>query len=702
MRLDSFFNPQRIAIVGASEQGMYPAGVLRNLLDHGYAGEIYAVNPRRATIFGLPAYPDITQTPSPPDLAIIIVPRQAVPGILRQCVSVGVPAAIIITAGFAEADTQGKALQTEIEQIVRESDIAVIGPNCAGLADIPNRVIATRLPAPPQPGPISFVSQSGALMMALYGLFSDRGIGINRLLSLGNQVDVDLAEVLSALATDAGTRVISAFVESVRDGAAFVRALQQALITDKPIVLIKSGRTSSGQQAAATHTAALAGSRRVFDAVCQQYGALRVDDVEELMDAVQLLAAFSGRLNARGHVALVSQSGGLASLSADLLEWNGLTAPPLGEHITRQLRALPNILDFGALGNPTDVRGPAVIGDATADTLAPFLADPDTDVVLLLLAKSSVREQDTATAQAIVRAVEDHGKPLVVVWVGQQRPLEMPEHPLARDILRQAGIPVYDQPSNAIRALARAVKYRRFRQKFLEAESLPSLPHISLPPTETSPPTPLSYAAIQDLLRRYHLPLAPARIAYDPQQAATEAETVGFPVALKAQAPDFSHKSDTGLVRLNLPTPEAVFAAATELLARLGDTPTEGLLVQRMITGGVETIVGISTDPQFGPVLAFGPGGVLVELLDDVALRLPPLTPAQALDMIRATKAGPLLQGFRGQPPADIAALTDLLVNLSHLACEHADTIYSLDFNPVIILPAGQGAHIVDARAFVR
>lgn len=700
MRLDPFFNPKRIAIVGASERGMYPAGVIRNLLDYGFPGEIYPVNPRRQTIFGLPAYPDITQTPARPDLVIIIVPRQAVPDVLRQCVRIGVPAAVIITAGFAEADERGRALQAEIEQIIRESDIAVVGPNCAGLADIPNHVIATRLPAPPQPGAISLVSQSGALMMALYGLFVDRGLGMNRFISLGNQADVTLSEALLTLAEDEHTRVISAFVEGVKDGSLFRRGLRRALLADKPVVLIKSGRTASGQQAAATHTAALAGSGRVFDAVCRQFGAIRVDDIEELMDTVQLLAAFHGRFNARGHVALVSQSGGLASLSADMVEMNGLIAPPLSTEVVRQLRTLPHILDFGALGNPADVRGPAVIGDATADTLAPFLADPDSDVVLLLLAKSSAREQDVATAQAIVRAAETHDKPLVVVWVGQQRPLEPLAHPLARDILRQAGIPVYDQPGDAIRSLARAVTYQRFRQKYLNEATNSQSSDIPLARPNASAPRQLSYVAVQELLQRYDLPLAPARVVTDSQQAEDIAQVMGFPVALKALAPDFSHKSDAGLVRLNLASHEAVRAAADDLLARLGDAPREGLLVQRMIPGGVEVIAGVSQDPQFGPVLAFGPGGVLVELLDDVALRLPPLTHDQALAMIQETRSWKLLQGFRGQPPADITALADILVNLSRLAYDQANIIAGIDLNPVIVLP--RGAFIVDARIFVR
>ena len=700
MRLELFFNPSRIAIIGASERGMYPAGVLRNLLHYGLPGEIYPVNPRRKAVFGLPAYPDVTQTPHRPDLAIIIVPRRVVPGVLEQCAAIGVPAAIIITAGFAEADDEGRALQDTIQQIIAKHDMAVIGPNCAGLADIPHRVVATLLPAPLQPGPVSFLSQSGALMMALYGLFVDRRIGMNRLISLGNQVDVTFAEALQALAEDEGTRIISAFVEGFQRGDEFVQGLHRALLANKPVVLIKSGRTAKGQQIAFTHTAALAGSDRVFDGVCQQYGAIRVDDVEELMDTVALLAAFHGRLKPRGRVALVSQSGGLASLTADMAERYGLEAPPLNPELRRRIRSLPHILDFGALENPTDVRGAAVIGDATADTLRPFLEDPDTDAVVLLLAKSSVQEQNASTARAIVRAAQAHEKPLAVVWVGQKRVLEPVDHPLAVDILREAGIPLFHQPNDALRALARAVQYVRFRKNYLRHSAAHSRSHAPSP--SLSVPRQLTYEDAAALLTAYGLPLAPARVVSDPHRAAVAAASIGLPAALKALTPDFTHKSDAGLVRLHLDSPEVVREAAQDLLARLGDARLEGLLVQQMIPQGVEVIAGVHQDPQFGPVVAFGPGGVLVELLDDMALRLPPLTREQALAMIQATKAWPLLQGFRGQSPADVDALADLLVNLARLAHEQAHRIHSLDLNPVIVRPAGQGAVIVDVRVFVR
>ena len=465
--LDPFFTPRRIALVGASEQGMYPAGILRNLLNYGFDGQLYPVNPRRDTVFGLPAYPDVTQTPQPPDLAVLTVPRRAVLPVLRQCVQAGVRAASVITAGFAEADEEGRRLQAEMAAFLHDKPLRVLGPNCAGNANIPGRVIAARLPAPPLPGPVSFVSQSGALMMALYGLFHDRRLGLDRLLSLGNQVDVSLADSLSYLACAPETTAIGAFVEGLDDGAAFVAALGDLLRAGKPLALVKSGRTAAGGQAAATHTAALTGSNRVFEAVCRQFGVALVDDVGDMVDTLQLFAAFGPHLRGAQRLAIVTQSGGLGSLSADLAQTAGLDLPAYGETVQGRLRQLPFLLTFGDLGNPADVRGEPVIAQNTIATLAPFMEDPHTGAVLLLLAKSAVSEQAAETAQAIVTVARQFEKPLLVVWTGQRQPVGEIQWRPAATILDEAGVPLFDQPSNCIGALSRAVAYWRFREAWL-------------------------------------------------------------------------------------------------------------------------------------------------------------------------------------------------------------------------------------------
>jgi len=697
-RLDPFFNPQRIAIIGASERGMYPSGVLRNLLDYGYKGEVYPVSLSRETVFGLKAYPDITKTPQTPDLAIIIVPRKAVLATLKQCVQKGVPAAVVITAGFAESDDEGKVLQTKLADFIKTNPITVIGPNCAGLADMHTKAISTRLPVPPKAGTVSFVSQSGALMMALYGLFADRQIGMNRILSLGNQLDVNLSESIAYLVADEKTQVIGTFIEGLQDAPAFANTLQEALIIGKSIILLKSGRTESGQAAAATHTAALAGSAKVFDAVCEQFGAIQVNDISEMMDTLQLAATFGDKLQGAGKIALVTQSGGLGSLSADLVEGFGLIAPPLSKALSQKLLDLPHIPDFGLLANPSDVRGSSVIGEATAETLAPFLNDSDTDAVVLLLAKSAVREQDVETAKSIVDATKSSEKPLIVIWVGQRHPVDDPDWALGHEILREAGIPLFAQASDGLRALSHLFHHWQFREKWLENPTNLQIPERKSKKERENKA--LSYAENMALLEKYQIPLAPAKLVKNEVDTLVAAQEMGFPVALKAISTELTHKSDAGLVELNLQNADELARAAKRVFERLGGHRIEGLQVQKMLPSGVEVILGISTDPQFGLVLAFGTGGILVELLDDVVLRLPPISETQVREMIKKTKAWRLLQGFRGSPPADIDALVTLIVNLSKMAVEETSTLDGLDLNPVIVLPKGQGAYAVDYRAF--
>lgn len=466
-RLHHFFHPLSIAIVGASERGMYPSGLLSNLLDYGYAGKLYPVNPRREVVFGLPCYADLAQIPQVPDLVIVVVPRRSVLSILRQCVELGVPAALVITAGFAEADPKGKELQLEMSQILAGTSLTVVGPNCAGLASTPDGVIATRLTSRPKIGSISFVSQSGALMMTIYGLFAERELGVCYLISLGNQVDVSLAEALAYMAADENTAVIGAFVEGLQNGRDFAAALALALVAGKPVVLVKSGRTEAGQVAASTHTAALAGSDRVFSAVCRQFGVIQAADIDEMIDIIQLLEIYGKRLDGEGRVGVITQSGGLGSLTADLCQNVGLQLPPLSADVQEALRKLPQSPQIGDLGNPADVRGAAVIGEAAARTLWPFIHDPDTDVIVLLLAKSALRMGEDLTAQAITNVFQAAEKPLLVVWVGQRSDAEQQGQIPATDLLVEAGIPVFESPRRAITALAHAISYWRFRARWL-------------------------------------------------------------------------------------------------------------------------------------------------------------------------------------------------------------------------------------------
>lgn len=464
--LSHFFNPQRIAVIGASEQGMYPAGILQSLMQCGYSGAIYPINPRRATVFGLPTYPDVTQTPEPPDLAVFTLPREGVLGAIKQCAQVGVKAACLISAGFGESGDAGMQMQKEMVELAHHSGMAIIGPNCAGLANIPGKVIATRLPVQPRAGDISFTSQSGALMMALYGLFADRGAGMNLLVSLGNQADVTLSDTLIYLAQDPATNVAAAFLEGFADGQRFVEGVRALLTSGKPLILLKSGRTLQGQQAAATHTGALAGSDRVFSAVCRQFGVILVDDVHALVNTTCLYSTYRSHFSPHMRLAVVTQSGGLGSFTADLCAQNVLSTPPLNAVLQAQLQAMPHLLSFGNLENPADVRGAGVTGRKIGLTLPPFLEAPDNDLVLVLLARQMDRPEDLETAQTLIEVRQRYQKPLVVVWVGGRRVIQSGST-RADDILQQAGIPVFEQPSDAVQAIGRIGSYLRRRQSWL-------------------------------------------------------------------------------------------------------------------------------------------------------------------------------------------------------------------------------------------
>lgn len=692
-RLARFLNPASIAIVGASEKGLYTAGILADLQRYGYRGQIYPINPRRDQVGGLPCYADLNALPEVPALVIIVVGRDKVLGVIEQCIALGVPAALIISAGFGESDAEGKALEQQLRERLSGSDLAVIGPNCAGLANAVDEglgaVVATRLPVRPQPGGVGFVSASGALMMALAGVFADFHLGVSRLISLGNQIDLSLTEALEYLVADPATRIIGAFVEGIDDGVRFRRVAHAARAAGKPLVLLKSGRTEQGQKAAATHTAALAGSDAVFQAVCHEAGAILVEDMAELTRTLHLLAAWDGKMPTGKRLALVTQSGGMGSLTADLASLHGFTLPDIPESLQRTLQAQEFLLSFDPYGNPADVRGAGSVGEDAATTLRFFLESDAFDATLLLLAKSAASGREVATAQALAILAQESSKPFALVWVGQQ--LEPSSGALAesRRILMGAGVPVFEQSGDALRALAHVAMWANH-------------PSTSAPPSTDPPkhenaktlPHWLTWEESCRLLAKGGIEVAPWRVVSGLGEVVAAADTMGFPVVAKLLASAHSHKSDAGLVRLNLRDAESLQQAVAEMSALVPDH--EGILIQPMAAQGVEALIGVSYDAQFGPVVACGVGGVLVELLGEVALRLPPLDSANARAMADETKLGILLAGVRGKPPADTDALTQLLVKVANLALAHGAHLRSLDMNPVIVHETGLS--IVDVR----
>ncbi|HUX20012.1 MAG TPA: CoA-binding protein [Spirochaetia bacterium] len=454
--MKAMFEPRIVAHVGASETGLYPADVFRSLLSSKAA--VFAVNPNRSEVFGERSYPSLAELPERPDLAVITVRAELVPDVLARCVDAAIPAALVFASGFAEAGREGTTLQRRLEEFADK--ILVLGPNCAGFANISGQVVATRLYSKLRSGSVSFVSQSGALMMALHGSFSEGRVGLRFLVSVGNQLNLTIESILCHFADDPPTKVAAVFLEGISDGTGFVEALKRNMDEGKPVVILRAGRTSVGRRLAETHTAAVAGSARVLEAMCRQFGAVLVDDVGELISVSRLFEVFGRKIT--GRIAYLTQSGGLGSLTGDLAKLAGLDPRPLSAGLQKLLRDRRIVPEQQTLLNPVDLRGDAMRGRAIVENAAPFFEDAETDVVVLLFAKNPNREVEQETASGVIELSRRYEKPLLVVWVGDFEEEDRPGVSAVKTI-RRAGIPVFTEPGAAVRAIAMVDGYYRFR-----------------------------------------------------------------------------------------------------------------------------------------------------------------------------------------------------------------------------------------------
>ncbi len=480
--IEAMLNPRIVAHVGASESGIYPSGVFSSLAASDL--EVYPVNPLREAVFGRKCFHSVSSLPKRPDLAMVTVDRSQVGTVLEECVASGIPAAVVISSGFAEAGQEGSAFQRGLEGFAGR--ILVLGPNCAGFGNIPRGICATRFAGTAAAGGISFVSQSGALMMALHGSFADRGAGLRYLVSVGNQVDLGAEDLLAFFAEDEGTRVSTAFLEGLADGRAFASALEKNLAAGKPVLIVKSGRTEVGAALAATHTAAAAGEARVFEAVCRQFGAVLVDDIDELVEAALLFERYGPELGRR--IAWVTQSGGLGSLTGDLAKMAGIAPGPFPPSIMESLKGGGMLPVYQEIQNPLDLRGDCMRGMAIRSSILPFAESKEIDCIVLLFAKSPHRSVEAETARAIIEAQRETGKPVIVVWVGNTAAAYVtgpgpataavgtkPDYPgmappSAVELLESAGIPVFSQSRDVVRALAHVLGYREFREASMQVK----------------------------------------------------------------------------------------------------------------------------------------------------------------------------------------------------------------------------------------
>jgi acetyltransferase len=702
--LEQMFRPASIALIGASDRANSIGGVvLRNLRRAGFPGPLLLVNPRHTALDGTPVYPDVASLPSTPDLAVIATPPDSVPGLIAALGSRGTRAAVVITAGFGELGERGHALQQTMLEAARPHLLRIIGPNGLGIIVPSSRIDASFSHIAPRVGDLAFVSQSGAMITAVLDWAAPRTIGFSHVVSLGDMADVDFGDMLDFLALDGSTRAILLYIEAVRDARKFMSAARAAGRL-KPVVVVKVGRFAESARAAASHTGALAGSDAVYEAAFRRAGLLRVRDMTEMFDAVETLALVRRQQGER--LAILTNGGGPGVLATDALIARG---GKLAEIAAPTMAALDAALPrTWSRANPVDIIGDAQGARYTA-ALSALLEDRGSDAVLVLNCPTALA-QSAECADAVIEVVAKartagtlQGRNILTAWLGEKTA------DAARRRFAAARIPTYATPEGAIAGFKHAVRYRQNQELLLEAP--PAQPD-SFEPDRQGAASLLQQVLVEKrswlhveelaaLFQTYGIPFVETRIAADPDAAAAAAGAIGGAVALKIRSPDLTHKSDVGGVALNLGNPARVKAEAAAMRKRIrAARPAarlDGFLIQRMVQrpSAIELILGISDDPVFGPVIMFGQGGTAVEQLRDTTLEFPPLNEALARAQMSRTRVYRLLQGYRGQPAADIAAIARVLMRLSQLAANHPE-IAELDINP--LLADAEGVIAVDAR----
>ena len=691
--IDKMLNPHSIAVVGATPSGGYGGRFLGAVLKSKDRIRVYPVNPKYSEVMGVVCYPSVAALPEAPDLVGIVVPHHKVLDVLQECHQKQAGSAVVISAGFAERATEaGRDLQRQLGAFARESGLRVAGPNCLGLANVRDDIWATASSRTlgGLTGHIGLVCQSGATAFGPFLVRAvDSGIGFSHIISTGNEADLDFADFVRYLLDDPDTRVIAGFVEGFKDVRKFLAVAKLAAERGKPIVLIKIGRSAPGARAAQSHTAALTGIDARYDAVFRQYGVIRVQDYDELLEISHLLA--HNRKPVKPGIAVVSHSGGISSLTADMCGQAGLDLPPLTDRARDGINAI--LKDFGWAANPADVTGFSR-SEHFPQIMDSMINEPE--VGTLVVASAGAGNQ----VEQVISQRDRTDKGVVFFWTASRGD----KTALAK--LKSANIPIFYSPEKLARGLQSLIGYHAWRDRRLAggAAAIPpltaaqeqTLARLRAPGRST-----LSESASKQTIAAWGIAGTHEQSVQSADAAVDAAQRLGYPVALKADSPDILHKTEAGVVRLGLRDAGDVREAYRQIMANAaGYAPNaviSGVLVQEMVNGGVEVIVGVAYDAQLGPMLLFGSGGVMVEVYNDVALRRCPVTRAEALDMVAEVKGAKLLRGFRGQPPADIDALADALVRVSHLAVHLEGQLAELDINPLMVLPAGQGVKAVDA-----
>lgn len=678
MSLQALLGPSSIAILGASTDfGKVNGRPLRYLLDKRYAGRIYPVNPKYERIGGLRCYPDIASLPEPPDLAIVAVPARVVAASLRELVRRGTRSAVVFSSGFAEMGEAGRALENEIVAIAREGGLRLCGPNCLGLINAFDRVMATFgqfAEGETPPGPVGFVTQSGAFGTAIAALARRRDLGLGYFVNTGNEGDVDFVEVMGAVLEDERIRAGAGYVEGMRNGRGLTALADRALAAGKPLVLAKVGKTAAGARAAASHTGSLAGADNVFDGVIRGRGIIRARNEEHMLDMVEAFAYC--RLPQGNGVGIVTQSGGAGVLMADRAEELGVRVPVLAPDTQDALKRV--IPGFGAAANPVDITGQFVAEPALLrDAVRIVLSDPEVHVGIVWL---QLMDAHVDTLLSIFEEIRDEAeKPFIVCWVAAS------DKALAG--LRSRGIAVLRGAEPAIDACAALIRFAQARRdSAADAASRSALdpPRLGLPAASG----PVDTMTGRALLAQCGVAVAPCELARDAEAAVAAASRLGYPVALKIESPDILHKTEAQGVKLGLADAEAVRRAYADIVGNARrykpDARIAGVVVQAMARGDVELVIGLQNDPAFGVVVMAGLGGIHIEVLKDVAFRQAPVTEAEAGRMLDELRGRAILDGVRGKPAVDRAALCRLVSAVSRFGAAAGSRLAELDLNPVL------------------
>jgi acyl-CoA synthetase (NDP forming) len=705
MDLKSLFHPRSVALIGVSnEQNKLSGRPFRFFREYGYAGKVYPVNPKYTEIVGVPCFAKLSEIPGEVDLAVITLPAPAVPEALAECGSKGVKAAAIISSGFAEVGGEGARLQDELQRIASRYAIAVCGPNCSGFVYFPERVTATFSVGIdggfPEAGPAAFISQSGALSSYILGAAKERGLAFRYWITTGNECVLSFTDYLQYVLEDPEVRLVLGYLEDARDGEAFQAAARRALVLDKPLIIMKTGRSEAGAKASVSHTGSLAGADEVYQAIFAKNGVLRAETLDELFDLA--LLAQAPRRPRRKRVQVVSISGAAGILMADVGNEFGLEFADLSDATKDELQKI--MPPFAAIANPMDVTAEAVARPGLLSQAAEvILKDPNVDNLVMFFGIVPGAHEKLATAMAQVA----HGtnKLVMMTWF-----------PLPRtDIwmsLARASVPVFPEPARGIRALGKMAEYVATRERVLSLQ-----PAISTKRTNPGPEidrildqaknegrSALSEIETKSLLKAWGLTVPRGGLAGSVEEARSLANGIGGPVALKVCSPDLLHKTEAGVIRLGVKNPEEVESAFEEILLRAKKwnpaARLDGVLVEEMIGDETrEVIVGARQDLRFGSVVTFGLGGILVEAIKDFVVWPAPLTLEDARDMITRIRGYGILMEFRGRPAADLEAMAQVLYEVGQLAWQWKERIAELEINPLFVLPAGSGVIVGDALA---